>query len=75
MRRDQAEQLVAKLEAAHDERPAARYKTALHRQDNDLPFATGLKRIELLIDTTKFMPKVSEIMRPVEVRSSSRIST
>jgi len=66
MRREQAEQLVAKLEAAHDRDLRPDTRQLYIDRIMTLPFATGLKRIELLIDTTKFMPKVSEIMRPVE---------
>ena len=66
MRRDQAEQLVAKLEAAHDRdlRPDTR-QLYIDRLMT-LPFATALKRIELLINTSKFFPKVAELMKPVE---------
>lgn len=66
MRRDQAEQLVAKLEAAHDRDLRPDTRQLYIDRIMTLPFATGLRRIELLIDTTKFMPKISEIMRPVE---------
>jgi len=66
MRRDQAEQLVAKLEAAHDRDLRPDTRQLYIDRIMTLPFATGLKRIELLIDSTKFMPKIAEIMRPVE---------
>jgi len=66
MRRDQAEQLVAKLEAAHDRDLRPDTRQLYIDRIMTLPFATGLKRIELLIDSTKFMPKIAEIMHPVE---------
>ena len=66
MRREQAEALVARLEAAYSRGLDGDTKDIYIDRLMALPFATALKRIELLINTSKFMPKIAELMRPVE---------
>ncbi len=66
MRREQAEALIARLEAAYGRGLDGDTKDIYIDRLMTLPFATALKRIELLINTSKFFPKVAELMNPVE---------
>jgi len=66
MRREQAEALIARLEAAYGRGLDGDTKDIYIGRLMTLPFATALKRIELLINTSKFFPKVAELMKPVE---------
>lgn len=66
MKLEQAEALLKRLEAAfnHDLMPDTRgiYIEKLMT----LPLATGTKRVEKLITSARFFPKIAELMQPSE---------
>lgn len=66
MKLEQAEALLKRLEAAfnHDLMPDTRgiYIEKLRT----LPLATGTKRVEKLITSARFFPKIAELMQPSE---------
>ena len=66
MKPEQAEALLKRLEAAfnHDLMPDTRgiYIEKLMT----LPLATGTKRVEKLITSARFFPKIAELMQPSE---------
>lgn len=66
MKLEQAETLLKRLEAAfnHDLMPDTRgiYIEKLMT----LPLATGTKRVEKLITSARFFPKIAELMQPSE---------
>ena len=66
MRRDQAETLIAQLEAAFNHGLPSDTRGIYIEKLMTLPFATGAKRVDRLITTTKFFPKIAELMRPAE---------
>ena len=66
MRKDQAEMLIDKLEAAFNQRLPGATRALYTDKLMTMPVATGVKRIDMLINTSKFMPKIAELMRPVE---------
>lgn len=64
MRREQAEILLNKLIAAfNSELPADTREMYLDRLMR-LPFASGAKRVDRLIDKNRFFPKIAELMQP-----------
>lgn len=64
MRREQAELLLNKLIAAfNSELPADTREMYLDRLMT-LPFASGTKRVDRLIDNNRFFPKIAELMQP-----------
>lgn len=64
MRREQAEILLNKLIAAfNSELPADTREMYLDRLMT-LPFASGTKRVDRLIDKNRFFPKIAELMQP-----------
>lgn len=66
MRREQAEILLNKLIAAfNSELPADTREMYLDRLMR-LPFASGTKRVDRLIDKSRFFPKIAELMQPSE---------
>ena len=66
MRKEQAETLIAKLEAAF-QRGLPEDTTQIYLEKlMTLPFSTGLKRVDHLISTSTFMPKIAELMRQTD---------
>ena len=64
MRREQAELLLNKLIAAfNSELPGDTREMYLDRLMT-LPFASGTKRVDRLIDNNRFFPKIAELMQP-----------
>lgn len=64
MRREQAEILLNKLIAAfNSELPADTREMYLDRLMT-LPFASGTKRVDRLIDKSRYFPKIAELMQP-----------
>ena len=66
MRQEQAEMLVAKLEAAFNRGLPEDTKELYVEKLMSLPFSTGSKRVDRLICTATFMPRIAEFMRPTD---------
>ncbi len=64
MRREQAEILLNKLLVAFNWKlPADTHEMYLDRLMT-LPFASGTKRVDQLIDNNRFFPKIAELLQP-----------
>ena len=58
--------LLDKLEAAFERRQQPNSRALYTDKLMSLPLATGAKRVDMLINTAKFFPKIAELLRPVE---------
>jgi hypothetical protein len=66
LQRDQAEKLVIVLEAAFDRQLRSDTREVYVTKLMQLPYATGMRRVDTAINTCKFMPKIAELMCPTE---------
>lgn len=66
MRREQAEMLIDKLQAAYNSGLPEDTRAIYVDKLMTLPFATGTRRVDRLINTSRWMPKIAELMQPVD---------
>lgn len=72
MRREQAEMLIDKLQAAYNSVLPEDTRAIYVDKLMTLPFATGTRRVDRLINTSRWMPKIAELMQPVDGESEQQ---